>query len=297
MKTVEITYRYEARDARARPRPPDSDAALLRLNDGNRDFALLLDSLTSDSSLAQRIVDVDARDLGLLPSDVAADTGGPKQRPFAAILGCSDARVPVELIFNEGPNDLFVIRVAGNGLGADVLGSLTYAVEHLGGSLKLIVVLGHSGCGAVTAAVDVFLNPAEYLPLATTHSLRNVLDRLLVVVQASARRIQDVFGPDSARRPGYRQALVETSIATNAALGAYSIQEEIAASDPANLRTAYGVYLLETRRVWTPELGKSKTTGLAAPPRDLAEFVALGNALVKSDRIASLINAHGLRAT
>ena len=66
-------------------------------------------------------------------------------RPFAAVLGCSDARVPIELIFNEGPNDLFVIRGAGNGLGSEVLGSLKYAVEHLGGSLKVVVVLGHSG--------------------------------------------------------------------------------------------------------------------------------------------------------
>ena len=70
-----------------------------------------------------------------------------KQRPFAAILGCSDARVPVELIFNEGPNDLFVIRVAGNGLGTEVLGSLKYAVENLGGSLSL------SWCWVIAAVV------------------------------------------------------------------------------------------------------------------------------------------------
>src|SRR5207342_3649559 len=129
---------------------------------------------------------VDPRDLGLASGSGAM----PKQRPFAAILGCSDARVPVELIFNEGPNDLFVVRVAGNGLGSEVLGSLKYAVENLGGCLKLIVVLGHSGCGAVSAAVDVFLDPTRYLALATSHSLRNILDRLLVVVQASAKRMQ-----------------------------------------------------------------------------------------------------------
>ena len=133
----------------------------------------------------------------------AGDPALPKQRPFAAILGCSDARVPVELIFNEGPNDLFVIRVAGNGLGPEVLGSLKYAVEHLSGSLKLIVVLGHSGCGALTAAVDVFLNPTDYLSLTTKHSLRNILDGLLVVVQASAKKIQEAFGPDVSHHPGY----------------------------------------------------------------------------------------------
>ena len=87
-------------------------------------------------------------------------TGAPKQRPFAAVLGCSDARARIELIFNEGPNDLFVVRVAGNGLGNDVLGSLRYAIDHLRGSLRLVVVLGHSGCGAMSAAVDSFLEPA-----------------------------------------------------------------------------------------------------------------------------------------
>ena len=86
------------------------------------------------------------------------------------------------------------MRVAGNGLGSEVLGSLKYAVEHLGGSLKIIVVLGHSGCGAVSAAVDVFLEPKQYLPLATSHALRTILDRLLVVVQASAKKMQETFG-------------------------------------------------------------------------------------------------------
>src|SRR5215208_4386499 len=176
MKTVDITYRYETRDTPARPRPIDSASTLLRLENGNRDFAALLDGLDSVDGSVQRIIQLDALDLGLSSGDRAV----PRQRPFAAILGCSDARVPIEMIFGEGPNDLFVVRVAGNGLGGEVLGSLKYAVEHLGGSLKLIVVLGHSGCGALAAAVDVFLSPSDYLPLATQHSLRNVLDRLLV---------------------------------------------------------------------------------------------------------------------
>jgi carbonic anhydrase len=285
MKTVDITYRYEAQDTPAIPRPSDSGAALLRLNNGNHAFATLLKSLSHESGGVQRIISVDSRDLGLLPGGEVV----PEQRPFAAILGCSDARVPVELIFNEGPNDLFVVRVAGNGLGTEVLGSLKYAVDHLRGSLKLIVVLGHSGCGAITAAADVFLNPAGYLPLATTHSLRNILDGLLVVVQASARKIQGAFGPDISRHPGYRQALIEASIVTNAALAAYSIQQEFGTSDPTKLQAVYGVYLLETRQVWTPCVSEMKAIGLAAAPRDAAGFIELGNAITQSDRIASLI--------
>ena len=105
MKTVDIIYRYETRNISARPLPSNSDSALLRLNDGNRDFAALLDHVDDEEGV-QRIIPVDPRDLGV----VSDGTGAPKQRPFAAILGCSDARVPIELIFNEGPNDLFVIR-------------------------------------------------------------------------------------------------------------------------------------------------------------------------------------------
>ena len=77
-------------------------------------------------------------------------TGG--QHPFAVILGCSDSRVPPELLFDEGLGDLFVIRVAGNVVDDDILASIEYAVEHLG--TKLVVVLGHEKCGAVSAAVS-----------------------------------------------------------------------------------------------------------------------------------------------
>jgi carbonic anhydrase len=171
-----------------------------------------------------------------------------------------------------------------------VLGSLKYAVENLAGSLKLIVVLGHSGCGALTTAVDVFLNPGDYLPLATKHSLRNILDRLLLVVQTSARKLLAAFGPDVVLRPGYRKALIEASIVTNAALAAYSIQQEFGVSAATEMRTVYGVYLLDSREVWVPRLGNMEGIGLAAAPQDLDGFVDLGKAIVQSRRIVSYIN-------
>lgn len=71
------------------------------------------------------------------------------QKPFAVIVGCSDSRVPPEIIFDQGIGDLFIIRDAGNIVDDVALGSIEYAVEHLG--VELIVVLGHSKCGAVTA--------------------------------------------------------------------------------------------------------------------------------------------------
>jgi carbonic anhydrase len=256
---------------------------MLRLREGNRAFAELLNNVKQGEGSVQHVIEVDARDLGLL----AGADGAPSQHPFAAVLGCSDARVPLELIFNEGPNDLFVIRAAGNGLGSDALGSLRYAVEHLGDSLKLIVVLGHSGCGAVSAAVEVFLNPAGYLSLATVHSLRGILDRLLVVVQASARKLALAFGAGVVDRPGYRGALIEAAIITNAALTAHEIDQAIRAGGQSGLQVAYGVYLLESREVWTPQ--PDHAVGLSPAPRDAADFQRLSDAIVQSARIVGLL--------
>ena len=233
------------------------------------------------------IVQLDPRDVGLSTGAREA----PRQRPFAAVLGCADARVPIELIFSEGPNDLFVLRVAGNGLGNEVLGSLKFATEHLGDSLRLVVVLGHSGCGAVAAAVDVFLDPSKYLPLATQHSLRNIIDHLLVVVQASSRRLLEAFGHDLEKHFRYREVLIEASIATNAALAAYSIQQEFIGDSQAGLRAVYGVYLLESRRIWAPGPAEIDEFGLAAPPQDASKFVEFGDAIIRSPRIRSMLGA------
>lgn len=282
MKAVEIVYRYAAGDAPLRERPVDPEAARQRLNDGSRAFAALLDKL-EEGAAARRVIHVDPHDLGLLRDD----EGAPHQRPYAAILGCADARVPVELIFSEGPNDLFVVRVAGNVLGNEVAGSLRYAVDHLGESLKLIAVLGHSGCGAVSAAVDIFLDPAGYIGLASQPMLRSVLDRLLVVVHASAQALAARLGPEVARRPGYRSVLVEVSALSNAALTAYAVQQQLRASEA--VRAAYGIYVLGSRQVWAPRVGSDEVVGLAEPPADPAGFIALGDAVIRSERIATML--------
>jgi carbonic anhydrase len=77
----------------------------------------------------------------------------PHQAPFAAVVGCSDSRVPVELLFDQGIGDIFVIRTAGNNVNSQmVMGSIDYAIEHLG--VKLLLVLGHGSCGGVTGAIS-----------------------------------------------------------------------------------------------------------------------------------------------
>ena len=74
------------------------------------------------------------------------------QTPFAVVLGCADSRVPVEIVFDQGPGDLFSIRVAGHVVEPATLGSIEYAIRHL--KVHLVVVLGHEGCGAVAAAMQ-----------------------------------------------------------------------------------------------------------------------------------------------
>ena len=122
------------------------------------------------------------------------------QWPFATVLSCSDSRVDPEDIFDLRPGNLFVVRVAGNVVDDDVLGSLEYSVEHL--NVPLIVVLGHSMCGAVAAADDSLKSgiiPAQYIgdlvekilpairPLPADHSLATAV---AANAQQSARQIQ-----------------------------------------------------------------------------------------------------------
>jgi carbonic anhydrase len=285
MKRVDIVYRCVEGAPGMRERPHDADAALRRLNHGNAAFAsLFADARESD---VRHEIDVDPHDLGLLASIDAPL----RQAPFAAILGCADARVPVELIFNEGPNDLFVVRVAGNTLGDDVLGSLTFAAEHLSKDLKLIVVLGHSGCGAVTAAVDVFLNPADYLSLVSAHSIRRLVDRLQVVVHVAAIRLDQQCGASVRDHPRYRGALIELSVLMNAALAARTLQHTIGLGARSDIRTAYGVYVVSDRIVWAPRGGSDDVLGVIAPPADAQGFIDLGNAAIRSRRMADLLSA------
>ena len=93
------------------------------------------------------------------------------QRPFAAVLSCSDSRVPVELIFDRGIGDIFVVRVAGNVLGPSELASVEYAVDHLG--TPLFVVMGHKKCGAIKAVFETG---------ALEGNLRGLSEKILLAV-------------------------------------------------------------------------------------------------------------------
>ena len=111
----------------------------------------------SAAEAARRLAEGNARFVAGRPQHPRQDAAHRRdlstgQRPFAAILGCADSRVPPEILFDQGVGDLFTLRVAGNVVDAAMLGSLEYAVAHLG--TPLIVVLAHARCGAVGAALE-----------------------------------------------------------------------------------------------------------------------------------------------
>ena len=95
-----------------------------------------------------------------------------RQEPFAIVLGCSDSRVPAEIVFDQGLGDLFVIRVAGNIVAPSQIGSVEFAAEQF--HTRLVIVLGHSGCGAITATVEQLKRPVE----KQSRNLRSIVDRI-----------------------------------------------------------------------------------------------------------------------
>lgn len=128
--------------------------ALRRLQDGNRRFAAdagTLDALTSQSRRRE----------------VASG-----QEPIAIIVGCSDSRVPAEIVFDQGLGDLFVVRVAGNIVAPSQIGSVEFAAERFG--TRLVVVLGHSNCGAILATLEELGRPVE----TRSRNLRSIVDRI-----------------------------------------------------------------------------------------------------------------------
>lgn len=128
--------------------------ALQRLQDGNRRFVSGVRSIDTLMSQMRR-------------SDLVAG-----QTPSAIILGCSDSRVPAEIVFDQGLGDLFVIRVAGNVVAPSQIGSVEFAAERYG--TRLVVVLGHSMCGAILATLEELGRPTE----SQSQNLRSIVDRV-----------------------------------------------------------------------------------------------------------------------
>lgn len=133
--------------------------ALERLREGNRRFVSGARSLDASTSQMRR-------------NETVAG-----QSPFAIILGCSDSRVPAEMVFGQGVGDLFVIRVAGNIVAPSQVGSVEFAAERFG--TQLVVVLGHSMCGAIQATLEELGRPSR----DQSPNLRSIVDRVRPAVE------------------------------------------------------------------------------------------------------------------
>lgn len=138
------------------------EEALGRLVEGNQRFR------GGAGSLAAR---------GFDPARAAAS-----QRPFAIVLGCSDSRTPVEIVFDQGFGDLFVVRVAGNIVAPSIVGSIEFAASQFG--TRLVVVMGHTGCGAIGATLHALATGAG----PESKNLRAITDRIAPHIEPIARR-------------------------------------------------------------------------------------------------------------
>ena len=154
--------------------------ALARLQDGNRRFV--------SGVRSEHLFDA---------ARLAELTQG--QQPFAIVLGCSDSRVPAEIVFDQGLGDLFVIRVAGNIVAPSGVGSVEFAAERCGS--RLVVVLGHSQCGAVIATLEELHRPTEN----QSRNLRSIVGR----VRPS---VEPLLGTDLERDP---EALLREAVRAN----------------------------------------------------------------------------------
>src|SRR5437773_10843040 len=182
-----------------------ADAALAKLKEGNLRF--------SSSKVSQ----------GKPTAAKRAETAQ-AQHPFAIVLGCADSRTAPEIVFDQDIGDLFVVRTAGNLVDEHALGSIEYAVDHLG--VRLVVVLGHTRCGAVTAALASDTAPGH--------------------VQSLVRDIQ----PAVKAAKGKGGNVTDLTVAENARLMAAKIRNEASLGEFANeVRIISGVYDLDTGKV------------------------------------------------
>lgn len=193
--------------------------ALERLREGNRRF---VHDVVTHKTLSKQ------------PKQVQL---GQEQRPFAIILGCSDARVPAELVFDQGLGDLFVIRVAGNIVAPSLVGSVEFAAAKY--DTRLVVVLGHSNCGAILATLDQLQKPAEI----QSPNLRSIVDRIRPAVQGLLKT--DLVND--------REALVHKAVRSNVRISANHLRSGSAVLEDLinnhGLMVVGAEYSLETGKV------------------------------------------------
>ena len=280
MHAIDYIYRFDPRSSQSKPVPSDAEAARKALESGNRVFAKWMESCSNCGGSHHGHEHEYVVHSNALP--VALQSGAdqaPKQAPFAIVVGCSDARVPLEMLFGQGFNNLFVIRVAGNVLGDVCVGSVEYAVHALSESVKCVVMVGHMGCGAVTGAVDCYLRPDQFWERAMSPALRSIVHRIFVAVRESDNAIKQVWGDGYRSQPGYREALIDVAVCMNAAHAAFDLRHEVERAKKPDIKVLYGVFSLRNYQVsmpvdpWAP-VGDDQVN-LAHAPTSAKDFSSL----------------------
>jgi carbonic anhydrase len=279
MKTIDYIYRFDPSNPAAKPLPRDAEAARKILEDGNRLFSQWMESCRTGvptlGEQSQYIVPCNGLEVGMPRTQGEM----PKQSPFAVVVGCSDARVPTEMLFGQGFNDLFVIRVAGNVLADVCMGSVDFALNALSESVRVVVMLGHSGCGAVSGAVDSYLDPLKFWSKSVSPTLRSIIQRIFVAVREAANGFKQVWGPDARDVPGYREALIEAAVCINAAQAAFDLRQEVERAAKWEIEVLYGVHNIRNHQVCMPVDPKAprsdENVRLAQAPSSPREFQAL----------------------
>ena len=246
--------------------PTTSDQALECLNHGNQLFAdwVAKESGKPDFELRTGLVD---------PANVA------KQSPFGVVIGCSDARFPLRAALGQRANNLFEIRVAGNVLAEECLGSVDYALLNLP-SIKTLVVLGHTHCGAVTAAVDAYLKPASVNSSGLSVGLRAIVQRLLGSVAHSSKVLEEVLKRKNESQNSTREQLIEAAIYVHAATSALDLLEQVKQTGRSDVSVLHGVFDLKDYRIRSTRLDADGTDalspGLSPAPQDVDALEQLG---------------------
>lgn len=278
---MDIIYRYDPFAPIETPQVPDAAAAIDLLTKGNDRFVGIV------RRMQLRTLGGDAGEPIVIPFSPVSmglplfEGAMPKQAPFAAVLGCSDARVPTESVFDQSFNQLFVLRIAGNVLGSECLGSLHYAVKNLADSLKVIVVLGHSQCGAVTAAVDAYLSTTNFVDIGFTYPLRSLVDQIQISVRGAARALDKREGPEIRTHADYRSLLVATAVYVNAAVSALELQRELRLQG-SGPQVVFGIYDLESLRVQSsPSNLIEDQSRLRRAPTDAIQLTAYTTEIVE----------------
>lgn len=278
---MDLVYRCDPYAPVGMRRIDHTEAAIRELDAGHRTYQRIVEhfraAFLSEEGRESLVLPFDPLTFGVAMVEGASVA----QTPFAVVLGCSDARVPTEQIFHQDNNDIFVVRVAGNVLGSECLGSIDYAMGRMD-SLKVVVVLGHTGCGAVTGAVDMYLGPTDYPNLGLSFALRSLIDRVMISVRGAARALERVCGPNVDHDRGYRTALIELAVYLNAALTAFDVRHHLAIDGSRGVQVVHGVFDIATQRVRSRIDAGTDEPLFAPAPTQSSELDDLATQLAKA---------------